>query len=91
MNDCYDTMTLCMSKGLCCPMGAAVITSAEIASRLKVIRKSIGGGLWHYTIIAAAGNYALDHTVSGIKTDNQMAKKLATNLSKIEGVVVNVE
>jgi len=63
-------MTICLTKGLCCPIGAAVIGSKELITKLKGIRKGLGGGLWHPGLLTAAGNYALDNLLPEIRKDN---------------------
>jgi threonine aldolase len=79
-------MTVCFAKGLNCPVGGAVIGSKELIIKLKNIRKGLGGGLWHPGILTRAANYALDHLLPEIKKDNEMAKLLASGLSKIEHI-----
>ncbi len=70
ISDCYDSMTLCFTKGLCCPIGAAIVGSRDNIKRLKNIRKSLGGGLLHTGILTNAIEYALDHLLPEIKLDN---------------------
>lgn len=52
-------MTMCLSKGLCCPFGSLVFGSKEVIQRARQIRKSLGGGMRQIGIIGAAGMYAL--------------------------------
>ena len=54
-----DVMTMCLSKGLCCPFGSLVFGSNESIKKAKHIRKSLGGGMRQVGIIGAAGLYAL--------------------------------
>lgn len=89
LSDTFDSMTICLTKGLSCPIGAAVIGSKQLIKELKNIRKGLGGGLWHPGILTAAGNYALDHLLPEIKLDNEMAQLLATELSSIKGIEVD--
>lgn len=52
-------MTMCLSKGLCCPFGSLVFGTTETIRKAKQIRKSLGGGMRQVGIIGAAGLYAL--------------------------------
>ncbi len=52
-------MTMCLSKGLCCPFGSLVLGKSEIIKKSRHIRKSLGGGMRQVGIIGAAGLYAL--------------------------------
>jgi threonine aldolase len=61
ISDLYDTMTLCFTKGLCCPIGGAILCNKEDVKKLKNIRKSLGGGIMHSGIISNSCEYALDH------------------------------
>lgn len=90
ISDTYDTMSLCFTKGLCCPIGGAILGSRENIRRLKNIRKGLGGGLLHTGILTNAVDYALDHLLPEIRKDNEAAKTLAVGLSEIEGISVSV-
>ena len=68
--DCYDTLSVCLSKGLCCPLGAIMVGSHADITKLKHIRKGLGGGIWHLGLIAAAADYALENMLPVIKKDN---------------------
>jgi len=70
ISDCYDSMTICLTKGLCCPIGAAVIGPKTLITKLKNIRKGLGGGIWHTGLLSSAGIYALDNLLPEIKKDN---------------------
>ncbi|XP_031505881.1 uncharacterized protein LOC116268317 [Nymphaea colorata] len=52
ISDCYDTMTMCFTKGLCCPVGGAILGTREHIKKLKSIRKSLGGGIMHTSILS---------------------------------------
>ena len=58
-----DTATLCLSKGLGCPLGAVLAGSAELIARARVEKHRFGGAMRQAGIVAAAGLYALDHNV----------------------------
>lgn len=59
MSKYCDVMTMCLSKGLCCPFGSLVFGSKADIKKARHIRKSLGGGMRQIGIIGAAGLYAL--------------------------------
>ena len=69
-------MTLCLSKGLCCPFGSVFFGNTTAIKKAKQLRKSLGGGMRQVGIIGAAGFYALKHGLEIAKEDNRMAKVL---------------
>jgi threonine aldolase len=73
----FDTVTLCLSKGLGCPMGALIAGSHELMFRARVEKHRFGGALRQAGIVAAAGIYALDHNVERLADDHARALKLA--------------
>ena len=84
-----DSVSVCISKGLGCPVGSLVAGSREFVDRIHRFRKMIGGGMRQVGILAAAGIYALDHHVDRLKEDHDNAKRLATGLKEIRGITVN--
>ena len=76
----FDTMSVCLSKGLGAPVGSLVIGSAEKVARAREIRKRMGGGMRQVGILAAAGLYALDHHVARLADDHARARRLAAAL-----------
>jgi threonine aldolase len=81
-----DSVTFCLSKGLCAPVGSIICGSAEFIHRAHRIRKQLGGGMRQAGVLAAAGIVALDEIVPRIKNDHLRAKTLAAGLSQISGV-----
>ncbi len=86
---CADSVSVCISKGLGCPVGSLVTGSKEFVDRVHRFRKMVGGGLRQAGILAAAGIYALDHHVDRLKEDHDNAKRLALGLKEIRGIAVN--
>jgi threonine aldolase len=82
----FDTLSVCLSKGLGAPVGSLVVGSAEKIGRARVLRKRMGGGMRQVGILAAAGRYALDHHVERLAEDHARAQRLAVALEKF-GVV----
>jgi len=72
-----DTVTLCLSKGLGCPLGAVVAGSAPLMARARVEKHRFGGAMRQAGIVAAAGLYALEHNVERLADDHARARRLA--------------
>lgn len=73
----FDTLSVCLSKGLGAPVGSLVVGSAEKIERARMIRKRMGGGMRQAGILAAAGRYALAHHVDRLAEDHARAARLA--------------
>ena len=73
----FDSISICLSKGLGAPVGSVLIGSAEFIVRARRIRKVFGGGMRQAGFLAAAGIYALDHHVERLKHDHRRASRLA--------------
>jgi threonine aldolase len=73
----FDTVTLCLSKGLGCPLGAVIAGSRERMGRARVEKHRFGGAMRQAGIVAAAGLYALDHNVERLADDHARARRLA--------------
>ena len=84
-----DSVTFCLSKGLCAPVGSVLCGSAAFIGRARRIRKQLGGGMRQAGIIAAAGIVALESMVDRLAEDHARAKKLAAGLRTIPGLVVD--
>nr|WP_197034798.1 GntG family PLP-dependent aldolase [Glycomyces sp. NRRL B-16210] len=76
----FDTVSVCLSKGLGAPVGSLLLTDAERASRARVIRKRLGGGMRQAGFLAAAGRYALANHVERLAEDHARARHLARSL-----------
>lgn len=84
----FDTVSVCLSKGLGAPMGSVLVGSSEFVSAARRWRKMLGGGLRQAGIVAAAGIYALDHNRTRICDDHAMAKAIADALGEVPGLFV---
>ena len=73
----FDTVTLCFSKGLGCPLGAVLAGSHELMDRARVEKHRFGGAMRQAGIVAAAGLYALEHNVERLADDHARARRLA--------------
>jgi threonine aldolase len=81
-----DSVTFCLSKGLCAPVGSLLCGSAEFIKRARRIRKQLGGGMRQAGILAAAGIVALEDMVDRLAEDHKRAKLLAAGLSKLSSL-----
>jgi len=85
----FDSVSVCLSKGLGCPIGSLVVGSQEFIKRAHRFRKMVGGGTRQAGVLAAAGIYALDHHLQRLEEDHNKAKQLAQGLSRIPRVIIN--
>lgn len=72
----FDSISICLSKGLGAPVGSLLLGSAEFIKKARRIRKVFGGGMRQAGYLAAAGIYALDHNVKRLKEDHTRASAL---------------
>jgi threonine aldolase len=80
MGRLFDTVQLCLSKGLGCPLGALLAGSRELTARMRREKHAFGGAMRQAGIVAAAGLYALDHNVERLADDHARARRLAEGL-----------
>ncbi|MBT8323643.1 MAG: PLP-dependent transferase [Eudoraea sp.] len=92
----FDTISVCLSKGLGCPVGSLLVGDADhIHSALRV-RKVLGGGMRQAGYLAAAGLYALEHNIGRLAEDHAKAKAIGETLSqlafvkKVEPIETNI-
>jgi threonine aldolase len=78
----FDTVTLCLSKGLGCPLGAILAGRAEVMGNARRLKHLFGGAMRQAGIVAAAGVYALEHHVDRLADDHARAKRLALGLAE---------
>lgn len=87
--DPADSVTICLSKGLCAPVGSVLCGSEAFIRRAHRIRKMLGGGMRQAGILAAAGLIALEQMTSRLPEDHARAARLAAGLAKIPGLQVD--
>jgi len=87
----YDSVSICLSKGLGAPIGSVLVGSTELIERAHRWRKMAGGGMRQAGILAAAGIYALENNIAHLAEDHRNARKLATGLSAIDGLDVDMD
>jgi threonine aldolase len=86
----FDTISICLSKGLGCPVGSVLLGSKDLIHYAKRVRKAFGGGMRQAGFLAAAGTYALDHHINRLADDHRRAKIIKewlTQQSYIESVL----
>lgn len=87
--DMVDSVTFCLSKGLCAPVGSVLCGSREFIKAANRIRKQLGGGMRQAGVLAAAGVVALEEMVDRLAEDHDHAKSLAQGLSQVPGVLLD--
>lgn len=86
-----DSITFCLSKGLCAPAGSVIVGSDEFIYKARRIRKLLGGGMRQAGILAAAGLIALEEMTERLSEDHATARAFAEGLAHIPGVEVQPE
>ncbi len=84
----FDTVTLCFSKGLGCPMGAVLLLPEASYTRARKLKQMMGGAMRQSGMMAAAALYALDNHVERLASDHGVAQMLFEQLSQIKPLVV---
>ncbi|TGV01592.1 threonine aldolase family protein [Flavivirga rizhaonensis] len=79
----FDTISVCLSKGLGCPIGSVLVGDSEIMKQAIRIRKIFGGNMRQAGYLAAAGLYALDNHVERLAEDHKKAKEIGETLTKL--------
>ncbi|MBN2007136.1 MAG: low-specificity L-threonine aldolase [Anaerolineae bacterium] len=83
-----DSVTFCLSKGLCAPVGSVLCGSKEFIAEARRARKVLGGGMRQAGILAAAGIVALEQMTKRLSEDHRHARQLAEGLAALPGVEV---
>ncbi len=92
----FDTISICLSKGLGCPIGSVLLGTKADIKRARKVRKVFGGGMRQAGFLAAAGIYALDHQVERLKEDHHRARLLgellvqAPHVAEVLPVATNI-
>ena len=79
----FDSVSVCLSKGLGAPVGSVLCGSADLIKKARRWRKVVGGGMRQAGILAAAGIYALEHNIDRLAEDHARAQRLAQSLAQI--------
>lgn len=84
----FDSVSICLSKGLGAPLGSVLCGSKELIKEARKWRKMLGGGMRQAGIVAAAGIYALEHNIGRLREDHDNAELLAKGLREISEVEI---
>lgn len=87
----FDSISLCLSKGLGAPVGSLLVGSRAFVDRAHRFRKMFGGGMRQAGLLAAAGLHALDHHVDRLAEDHARARRLAEGLAALPGMTVDLD
>ncbi|MGH8893856.1 MAG: threonine aldolase family protein [Actinomycetes bacterium] len=85
----FDTVSVCLSKGLGAPVGSVLASSRERIAQARVWRKRLGGGMRQVGILAAAGLHALDHHIDRMADDHARARRIADAIAEVAPGVVD--
>jgi threonine aldolase len=87
----FDTVSVCLSKGLGAPVGSVLVGSTELIASARRWRKMLGGGMRQAGIVAAGGLHAVRHNIDRLADDHANAARLATGLGTIDGITVQAQ
>ncbi len=85
----FDTISVCLSKGLGAPIGSIMLSTQERITKARVWRKRYGAGMRQVGILAAAGHYALDHNIPLLAQDHRRAQEIAKALAGIDPSLID--
>ena len=84
-----DSVSICFSKGLGCPMGSILVGPAETIAKARRARKLFGGALRQAGIVAAAALHAIDHHIERLDIDHRHARLLASEIRAVPGITID--
>ncbi|GAB4578329.1 MAG: low-specificity L-threonine aldolase [Anaerolineales bacterium] len=85
----FDSVTFCLSKALCAPVGSVIVGSRAFIHRAHRVRKQLGGGMRQAGVLAAAGIIALETMVERLREDHARAQWLAGQLAELPGILLD--
>ena len=86
----FDSISICLSKGLGAPVGSLLVGSHDFIARARRLRKMLGGGMRQAGILAQAGLFALEQHVTRLADDHRRAKRLAEGLAALPGIEIDL-
>jgi threonine aldolase len=86
-----DSVTFCLSKALCAPVGSVLCGDREFIRRARRVRKQLGGGMRQAGVLAAAGIVALETMIDRLVEDHARARRLAAELRSLPGVTLDLD
>ncbi len=85
----FDTVSVCLSKGLGAPIGSVMLSTKERVAKARVWRKRYGAGMRQVGLLAAAGHYALDNNIDRLSEDHRRAKEIAVAISSLDSSLID--
>ena len=85
---CCDTLTFCLSKGLCAPAGSVICADAKFIDKARRLRKLLGAGMRQVGVLAAPGIIAIEKMTKRLHIDHDNARILATKLGELDGIEI---
>lgn len=85
----FDTISVCLSKGLGAPIGSVMLASKESAAKARIWRKRYGAGMRQVGLLAGAAHYALDHNIARLAEDHRRAKEMATAIAAVNPSLID--
>lgn len=85
----FDTISVCLSKGLGAPVGSVMLSTTERVTKARVWRKRYGAGMRQVGVLAAAGHYALDHNIYRLADDHRRAKEIACAIAAVDSSLID--
>jgi threonine aldolase len=86
----FDSVSICLSKGLGAPVGSVLLGRQELIQKARRWRKVVGGGMRQAGILAAAGMYAIENNVTRLADDHRRAQMLADGLQSMAGIQCSI-
>ncbi|MGU5691809.1 low-specificity L-threonine aldolase [Aeromonas veronii] len=86
----FDSISICLSKGLGAPVGSLLVGSHDFIARARRLRKMLGGGMRQAGILAQAGLFALEQHVTRLADDHRRVKRLAEGLAALPGIELDL-
>ncbi|MBM4321591.1 MAG: aminotransferase class I/II-fold pyridoxal phosphate-dependent enzyme [Deltaproteobacteria bacterium] len=85
-----DTVSFCLSKGLCCPAGSLLCGPRDLVEQARRLRKVLGGGMRQVGFLAAPGIVALEKMIDRLAADHRRARRLAESLAELPGLELDL-
>ena len=85
----FDTVSICLSKGLGAPIGSVMLSTNERVTKARVWRKRYGAGMRQVGLLAAAGHYALDNNIARLADDHRRAQEIAVAIAAVDSSLID--
>ena len=85
----FDTVSICLSKGLGAPIGSVMLSTNERVTKARVWRKRYGAGMRQVGLLAAAGHYALDNNIARLADDHRRAQEIAFAIAAVDSSLID--